>query len=279
MRHQGALSTLTISLAALSLLGGCTNTDFVGHDVVTFALAEDTPPLAVGQEAALYMVEARFELPLREPSRDDMRGLRQGARDVTIPWARLPWVQEHDYELSLDYVISNLEDHPVTVAFTVNGFNEFDEYVPEVGFDRGAALPDFSGYERTLVLEPYERRSGTVREEEMDEIAVDLATMVNGAPNTNEVLHPDNQSQHDPRSRMYIPEVIPALTGFRVGLRAQAEAFEGDIGEPPTVEPPPRLVAEVSVLVRDESGRIVGQSEAWTLPVPTIFYPVVPVEE
>jgi len=277
MRNVGALFSLGLLLAA-----GCTNQGFVGdtEGIVAFAMDETVPPLAVGRRTALFMVESRIELPLREPSAAEMNALTRGAGDVTIPWTRLPWAQEHDYEIQIDYVISNLEDHVVTTAFTVNGFNEFEEYVPSSSPGaEGATLPDFSGYERTLVLQPFERHAGTVREEQMDEIAVDLATMVNGAPNTNEVLHPDNQSQHDPRSRMYIPEVIPALTGFRVGLRAESEVSEGDIGEPPTVSPPPRLVAEVSVLIRDEAGRIVSQSNAWVLPVPTVFYPVVPVEE
>lgn len=274
MRNVGVLAL------GLLLAAGCTNQDFVGDGVIAFAMTDTTPPLAVGEESALFMIEARIELPLKEPTAADMARLRMGAGDVTIPWARLPWVQEHDYEIELDYVISNLEDHQVTTAFTVNGFNEFEEYVPSsTPGAEGTTLPDFSGYERTLVLAPFERQSGTVREEEMDEIAVDLATLVNGAPNSNEVLHPNNQSQHDPRSRMYIPEVIPALTGFRVGLRAEGEAFEGDIGEPPTFEAPPNLVAEVSVLIRDENQRIVAQSNAWTLPVPTIVYPTVPVEE
>ena len=274
MRNVGALAL------GLLLAAGCTNQDFVGDGVTAFAMEETTPPLTVGERSALFMIESRIELPIKAPTSADMRQLQMGAGDVTIPWARLPWVQEHDYEIQLDYVISNLEDHQVTTAFTVNGINEFDEYVPSfTPGAEGTTLPDFSGYERGLVLGPYERQAGTVREEEMDEIAVDLATVVNGAPNSNEVLHPNNQSQHDPRSQMYIPDVIPALTGFRVGLRAESEAFEGDIGEPPTFAPPPRLVAEVSVLIRDESGRIVSQSDAWELPAPTIIYPIVPVEE
>jgi hypothetical protein len=73
--------------------------------------------------------------------------------------------------------------------------------------------------------------------------------------------------------------VIPALTGFRVGLRAEGEVAEGEIGEPPTVAAAPRLVAEVSVLVRDESGKVVSQSNAWVLPVPALVYPIAPVEE
>ncbi|NCQ59682.1 MAG: hypothetical protein GW913_03310 [Myxococcales bacterium] len=276
MRNVGALFILSLLWTA-----GCSNQDFVGGDgVVAFAMDETTPPLAMGETDSLFMVESRIELPLEAPSSADMNDLTRGAGDVTIPWARLPWVREHDYEIQIDYVISNLEDKVETVAFTVNGFNEFEEYVPDVIFAREeGALPDFSGYERTFTLDPLERRAGTVREEQMDEIAVDLATIVNGAPSSNEVLHPDNQSQHDPRSRMYIPEVIPALTGFRVGLRAAGEVTQSDvIGDPPTVTLAPRLVAEVSVLVRDESGRIVAQSDAWTLPVPTIVYPIEPVE-
>ncbi|NOY91495.1 MAG: hypothetical protein GXP55_09865 [Deltaproteobacteria bacterium] len=277
MRNVGALFCFGLLLSA----AGCTNQDFVGGEgVVAFAMTETTPPLAVGQFDSLFMVESRIELPLREPTPDEMRALRQGARDVTIPWPRLPWVARHDYDIQLDYVISNLEDTPLVATFTVNGFNEFDEYVPNVQFSsEEGAIPDFSGYERTLALEPLERRTGNVREEQMDEVAVDLATIANGVTNSNEVLHPNNQSQRDPRSMAFIPEVIPALTGFRVGLRVAGEVSEGELGDPPTIAAAPRVVAEVSVLVRDESGKIVAQSNAWTLPVPTLLYPIAPVEE
>jgi hypothetical protein len=124
------------------------------------------------------------------------------------------------------------------------------------------------GEERNHELDPGERRTLTVREEELDEMAVDLATVVNGAPNSNEVVYFENQSGHDERSQAYIPPVVPALVGLRTGLRVQA-------GEDATSAPPAAL--EIAVRVRDVRDRLVGVGQAsWTLPEPAQFVPVVP---
>jgi hypothetical protein len=99
----------------------------------------------------------------------------------------------------------------------------------------------------------------------MDEIATDLATVVNGAPNSNLVVQFQSQSTRDPRVHRYIPDVIPALVAFRMGLQT---------GEAAPLE------LRVSVRVQDHGARVAARGEeAWELPTPADFVPVVPEEE
>ena len=74
----------------------------------------------------------------------------------------------------------------------------------------------------------------------VDEMAVDLATVVNGAPNSDEVIYFENNSATDTRSRPFIPKVIPGLIALRLGMRATAAS---------------NVLLEASVRVRHEDQR------------------------
>jgi hypothetical protein len=180
---------------------------------------------------------------------------------LQIPYANLPFVRRGDIEVQIDYTLSNVSlDTGVTAAIIVNGINEFHEYNPGVTIVNNRVLADFSGWERNIRLEPGERQVGTIREEELDEVAVDLATVVNdGVTNANQITYFENQSANDARSQMFIPDMIPALTGIRVGLR--------------TTEPRP-VVVELTVRIRDVRHILVqGDDEPWPLPAPALFGP------
>ncbi|MCB9618888.1 MAG: hypothetical protein H6724_05470 [Sandaracinus sp.] len=255
-------------LGVLVALGatGCSDQQYVGEGgFQTFALTEDTAPFVATDDGNLYIVEQRVELPLREPTDPQMAEL---STDVDgLPWARRPWVERHDYELEVDWVVINLDDEEREVAFTINGINEFHEYLPGFTIDENEVIPEFAQWERSMILEPQERRYGTIREEQLDEVAVDLATVVNGVTNANLIVHPDSQSSLDPRATPFVPAVVPALVGFRAGLRATT---------------PSNVVVELTVRVRDERGVVIENVDnAWELPVPEIFMPssVVPPEE
>lgn len=233
-----------------------------------FAIDMDTPAVFSSDEVSVYLVEQVIQIPFREPTWEELSVLGD-VGDLQIPYAMLPWLRRGDIEIQIDYTISNLSvDEEIEVAVVVNGMNEFHQYSPGIRVVDDDLVVDFSQWERLLLLAPGERRSGTIREEELDEVAVDLATVVNGAPNSNTIVHPQNQSALDPRSQMYIPDVVPALTGARVGMRAQA-----DVGAPP-----PALLMEVTFRVRDIRYVLVqGDDQPWAAPAPALFTPIVPV--
>ncbi|MFW6050281.1 MAG: hypothetical protein ACODAU_03860 [Myxococcota bacterium] len=258
MRSPCTYAITAMTLAAV--LAGCQDQETVGP--VAVALTEGSAPFATSDDAALYIVERRVELPIREPRQADLDRLGQQAGEVEVPFPRLPWVERGDYELEVDWVVKNLTDEPVSVTVTLNGFNEFHEYVPSFSLDNDDIIPDFGMWEWSMRLEPHEERTHTTREEHLDEVAVDLATVVNGLPNANMAVSERSHSSLDARVQEYIPDVIPALTGFRIGLRVLTGGGAA-----------PELVLEATVRVRDDRARIVRPDNAWELPEPEQFTP------
>lgn len=258
--------SLIVVLAVASMAIGCVKEQRYitpdGGGPWAFAIQDTTPPFFTSEDGTVYIVEQRIEIPFRQPT-DEELAAESDIGTAQIPYPHLPWLQRGDIELQLDYTISNIDtENGVDVAVIVNGINEFHEYNPGVQVVEERVVPDFSGWERTIHLEPGERHHGMVRQEELDEIAVDLATVVNGAPNANLVMHPQSQSSLDPRVQMFIPDVIPALLGVRVGMRAGAET-------------PPPVLMEVTLRVTDVRGVLVhGDAEPWTPPAPALFGPM-----
>lgn len=242
--------------------------------VWAFAIDQDTPPFFTSEEGDVFLVEQRIEIPFRQPTAEELSVLGD-VGDAQIPYAMLPWLRRGDIEIQVDYTLSNLSaDDTVDVAVTVNGFNEFHEYNPGIQVVDDELVVDFSQWERTIRLEPGARRSGTIRQEELDEAAVDLATVVNGVMNANQIVHPQNHSAVDPRSQMFIPDVIPGLTSVRMGLRVQTGAGGA----------PPLILIETTVRVFDFRG-VLAQGDTnlatcrtagtcWSPPVPMLFGPM-----
>lgn len=250
-------------LALSGLVSGCAaQEEYTAPGVIAFAITADTPPFFESPDTSVYIVESRVELPVVDPL-DRMAGLYSIPAGVTIPYERMPWAIQGDYAVEVDYTISNLSDQTVSAAVILNGFNEFHEYLPGVTIVEDEAVPDYSGFEWTIVLAPGERYTATIREEEMAEIAYDLAAVGNLAPNANRIVYPANQHDHDPYAALYMPSVIPALTGFRLGMRVT------------TGDTPPAMVLEATVRLRDVNNKLADEIvDEWTLPTPVLISPI-----
>ncbi|MEM7606787.1 MAG: hypothetical protein AAF411_15635 [Myxococcota bacterium] len=256
-------------LVAGSILVGCSDHVHLGENgFFAVAINEATPPALVVEDVAVFVSEQRVLFPLQAPTDAQLAELAEGADG--LPWERRPWVERGDYEIEVDYLLINLEEDTSRVTFTVNGINEFEEYVPEYAVDDEDIVADFSQFERAIELEPLERRAGTIRETVLDEAAVDLATVVNGVTNANQIVHPDNQSFSDRRAMPFIPAVVPALVGLRAGLVVFGDA----------AGTPPNVLLEWTIRVRDDRDVIVSETQAWEMPEPLVFLPssVVPPE-
>lgn len=274
------LRTFLFALAAVSALAGCNlEQRYVtppGGGLFNAAITETTPVFLEAEEDALYMVESPILFPVRAPRPEEMTALLSEA--PVLPFPRRPWVERDDYQIEIDFVLSNLEDRRVLTTITVNGINEFNEYVPSAQIIDDDLVVDFANWERTYLLGPGERRTVTVREEELDEVAIDLASVVNMTADgldcgtiANTLTYFMNQSGIDDRSIPCVPALIPGLVGVKVGLRVQA----------PLGELPPRVVVEASVRMRDLRDRVAAATEtpwdtmAESPPVP--FTPPVPM--
>jgi hypothetical protein len=246
-----------------------------GGTVFQLGMAPDTPPLVMTREAALYSVEMDIPFPLRPPTDAEMGALYD---TPVTPFDRMPWVRRGDYEVTVDLTMTNLEAERVVGTATLNGMNEFTRYVPGFTVDEEAVIVDFAQWEHTWSLRPGERVSITVREEQLDEAAVDLASVVNVvegidcAAIANEIVYFMNESASDPRSQMCMPAVIPALDGLVLGLRTETVITGAD-----GTTHPAAIAIEASVRLRDVRDRVQGAGQPeWELPVPTPFTP--PIE-
>jgi hypothetical protein len=249
-------------LSCLALAACAEERRYIGEGgLYQVALAADTAPALEGEdgEGALYIVERRIELPVRQPPETTLQDLQESADNFEgLPFPRMPFVERDDLPVQVDFTLSNLDDDERQIAVIVNGYNEFDEYVPGAMVVDDELVIDLSQWERIYELGPKERISFTIREEEFDEAAVDLATVVNGAPNPQQVVYFENKSVSDTRSREYIPAVIPGLMGFRIGLRSLGAA---------------RVVLDASVRVRDVGDRLADDNDALFEVEPEPFMP------
>jgi hypothetical protein len=240
---------------------------YVGDDALyQVALTAETPPAVQGEEGgAIYIVETRAELPIREPTSQQLAGRNEGARAYDdLPFPRLPWVERGELELQIDFTLVSLDDEEREIDVIVNGANEFHEYVPTVAIIDEDPVPLHAQWEKRYTLAARERRSGTIREEELDEVAVDLATVVNGAPNSDQIVYFENKSDSDPRSIPFVPEIIPSLIAVRIGLRASEAA---------------PILLEATVRVRDVGAKLAADDEPRMRLEPEPFEPVVPEDE
>ncbi len=260
MRSKLTSATL---LAAMALVGCNLQQSYVtpdGQMVVQLAMPPTTPPLAMSRDSVLYSVEEDVYLPILPPTDAQMSTLES---QQPAPFARMPWTQRGDYEIEISLVITNVDTMRVSTTATINGINEFNRYLPGFSINDDAIVPDFSQWERNWSLLPGERRTITVREEELDEVATDLASAVNAgvmvgdmttcSDIANELVYFANQSSIDHRSMMCVPSVVPGLVGFVIGLRA-----EGDPGSPP-----PAVAIEASVRLRDVHSRLALTGTQW----------------
>ena len=262
--HTITVRALLLQLLATTALFSCTDERrYVGDPQLhQIALTETTPAAFTADEAQLFVVEERIPLDVIAPGDVALEDLRVAAEQFEgLPVPRLPWVDREDLGIQVDFVLSNLDDEEREIAVIVNGFNEFDEYEPGVTVIDDEPVVDYAQWERLYELQPQQRLLRTLRDEDFDEVAVDLATVVNGAPNSNEVVFFENKSGSDPRAEPYIPAVIPGLCGFRLGLRATAAA---------------NVLLEATVRVRDRGERLIEDGDEVFEAMPEPFTPVAP---
>jgi hypothetical protein len=254
MARRPLLATLGCTCV---LLSACLEEQRYAVEREMIRLPADAAPAFVDENDDPVFVAARsFELQIRPPRDEFLQQLAQQAQGRDLPFPRLPWVQEEDLELQVDYAIENRSKQDVSVMLFVDGQNEFHVYTP--------GPLDLHQWERRFLVQAETRIDGVITERELEEIAYDLATVVNGAPNSAQIVHPQSQSSLDPRAREFIPVVIPGLVALRIGLQTGQAA---------------ELRLRVSVRVQDHGDRVSERGEPrWDLPEPEAFVPIIPEE-
>ena len=214
-------------------------------------LTPDVAPIFEDDESQLFEVKRGLQFPILAPT-----AAEQGTLNGTVvePYGRKPWITSKDVKVQLTWTISNLDEDPHVVEMLIDPWNEFGRYYPGMNLvdaEEEEFKPNFSGIDRLYVLEgksagASSRRHGTCTFDDMNEMAIDFATVQNmikfppPLPNgaeadpeemtdplptyANHAFNFINHSYNDPLVAPYIPAVIAGLTGVDFGFRTTEKA-------------------------------------------------------
>lgn len=200
-------------------------------------------------EMSLYEVKLPVAFPIKAPTQAQLDSL---AGSPTPPYPRKPYLTKAEVRYQITWTLSNLDPEGHNVYLLIDPWNEFGRYWPGMAVtdvENEEMLPNFSGIQIYFELPGTDdelgrsaRRHGTFTFEDMEELAIDLGTVMNIIANApppdpladagenpviglvNHAFAIENRSHHDPYIAGYIPSVIPGLTGIDLGLRTMEEA-------------------------------------------------------
>jgi hypothetical protein len=270
---------VALGLAALAI--GCGEADET-HTLkpIVLGMSSSLGPSYDDGDLVIYEAKLPVRLPILRPHTAALKSLQ--ATNVP-PYGRMPWLQKDEVALQVSWTLTNLDPDPHAVEILIDPWNEFVRYWPGIAVTdvaREQFLPNLSGIDVMLELPgtssgSASRRFGTFTFQDMDELAIDLATVMSildsgPAPDpdnpdqdprvmlVNHAFAVENRSFHDPLIAPYIPDLIAGLIGFDLGLRSYA---------------PANLAIEIVVELLDRgSGKVLSRDdEGETLPVPTAF--------
>ncbi len=211
-------------------------------------MTPDVPPIFEDDESKLFEVKRGLQFPILDPSPAQADALNQ---ETVEPYGRKPWITNKDVKVQLTWTLSNLGEDQRTVELLIDPWNEFGRYYPGMTLtdaEEQTFRPNSSAIDRLFVLEgkgsgASSRRHGTFTFDDMNEVAVDFATvqnmikfpppLPNGAEQdpdmmadpvpiyANHAFNFINQSYDDPLIARYIPALIAGLTGIDFGFRTQ----------------------------------------------------------
>jgi len=140
--------------------------------------ADPTMPMQMGMQPDKDL----FVLPVRKPKNDEMKAImaEQTKLGLMMP---VPWAALRDFDIQIEWSVKNLDNTPSKAFLTVNGGNEFGDYVPELYIDPTANVNDQTIPPSLLGGSPIdlaagETRTGIFREDEVAEAARDLEAII-----------------------------------------------------------------------------------------------------
>jgi len=277
---SGSLTPTLLGLGLLAVLSvGCSSQDHQESlPIVQVGMTKDVAPIYDDGEMQIFEVKKGTAFPILAPT-DATRGeLNQIDME---PYGRRPWVTTDDIEVQVTWTISNLDDEEHVVELLVDPWNEFGRYYPGLQLtdpDNEEYMPNFSGIDKRYIVSgkgkgEASRAHGTFTYSDLQEMATDLATVMDLLKNppviegadpedmedptvtyTNHAFHWQNRSFDDLLIKEWIPSTIAGLTGLDLGFRTY---------EPATV------AIEVVVEVVDKNGKRVrkeGEEDKPLLP-------------
>jgi len=205
-------------------------------------------PIYDDGEMQIYEVKAGVQFPIVSPDPATLDALNSAPID---PYPATPWITNKDVRVQVSWTLSNLDAEERVVEVLIDPWNEFGRYWPGLQItdaDNEEFMPNLSGIDKYYILPGRDagdasRIHGTYTFDDLDEMAIDFATVMNmiayppmipgGNPGeyedptvtyTNHAFEFTNRSFNDPLVKPYIPGVVPGLTGIDFGLRTYEPA-------------------------------------------------------
>lgn len=280
MRHaRRSVRLIAGSIAGALVLSGCGSESAHRMDPVVVGLSDDIPAVYDDGELVIYEAKVPVPLPIIAPTEAQMTGLWES--EALEPFERLPWVSAARVRVQVSYSLTNLDSQAHEVWLMIDPWNEFGRYEPAIVVADEEATRDFSGIDLLFRVPGTEDQNlqgadsegrivGTFSFDDMHELATDLATVFQVLEDVevgedaeedprstlvNHAFNPRNRSYNSPLLANHLPEIVPGLVGFDVGIRSSA---------------PANIALELLIELEDESGLRVpikrGRYEPMALP-------------
>jgi len=261
---RAASWALVVSTLGLGLLG-CGSEETRRLDPAMVAMSDDLAPVYDDGELTIYEAKTGLMLPIIAPRPDQAAALEAQAID---PFERTPWVTDADLQIQVTWTLSNLDPQAHAVWVMFDPWNEFGRYEPAIEMNGDEAVRDLSGIDMLFLVPGVSgeagvssdpRLVGTVTFDDMDELALDFATVfkivrdavpiddTEDDPRStlvNNAFNVRNRSYNSPLLAPYRPGVVPALVGFDFGVRTSE---------------PANVALEILVEMRDRQGDRVAE--------------------
>ena len=239
------LTTLLGAVFSATLMLGCSDDEEQRSlDPVQLGMTSDMAPVYDDGEEQIFEVKLPVGFPIVQPTEAQSNSLA-AVENVPNYLSHYPWLTSSDVDIQITWTLSNLDPETRNVWLLIDPWNEYGRYWP--GFqegDEGEQIPNFSGIQFYMEVPGTEsgretRRHGTLTFEDMRELAIDFATVMNlienppasddpdydpSATYANHAFHPENRSYNDVLITGYLPSLVPGLTGIDLGLRTNEPA-------------------------------------------------------
>jgi hypothetical protein len=232
---------MIIGLCVMALgAGGCNNPIYL----------PETAPIETAAGAMGFMPgTALYVLPVRQPTQAERQALGKLQQQLMLPNA-VPWAQARDFDIEIEWSVRNLDTMKQTVIVTVDGGNEFGDYVPSAYIDPRAnpedqAPPPHLLTSEPLVLDPGATVNGVFREDDLQESAIDLEAITRYPSGGDVLATPFMVIEHRSDISRVGLESVPANDVTPAHVRYQL-----------TVSADGHVVMDYDVRVRDHNGKL-----------------------
>ncbi|MGZ3427713.1 MAG: hypothetical protein ACXVCV_13740 [Polyangia bacterium] len=212
-----------------------------------------------------------YVLPVRQPTQAERQALQKLQQQLMLPDA-VPWAQARDFDIEVQWSVHNLDTMKSTVIVSVDGGNEFGDYVPGAYIDPNANAenqvvpPDLLTSE-PLIVEGGATINGVFREDDLQESALDLEAITR-YPSGGDIMgtpfmaieHRSNVSQIGLEG-IPLNDVTPAHVRYQINVVADGH-----------------VVLDYSVRVRDHNGKLAKPTDKnlYVNPAAMLAPPVAP---